>query len=137
MCCNMFPPQGLMIDGKAKFHNSKRRNGKSNALARSSRYHRHGATAFFLYEDLAPFRRPTLRPTPAESARTDKNGQRPPQLHTYTNLPVISACFQGGRPPDAFIAIPSARQPQFFSNPDVHQAGRRKSAKQSQPAHAD
>src|SRR3989475_10085372 len=38
---------------------------------------------------------------------------------------------------DAFIAIPSARQPQFFSNPDVHQAGRRKSAKQSQAARAD
>src|SRR6266480_2996451 len=85
-----------------------RQYGKSDALGRSSGHLAHDATAFFLYEDLAPFRRPTLRPTPAESARTDKNGQRPPQLQTYTNLPVISACFQGGRPPDAFIAIPSA-----------------------------
>src|SRR5438552_12336549 len=117
--------------------NPKQQYRKSNTVARSSGYRGDDATAFFLYEDLAPFRRPTLRPTPAESARTDKNGQRPPQLQTYTNLPVISACFQGGRPPDAFIAIPSARQPQFFSNPDVHQAGRRKSAKQSQAARAD
>src|SRR5437773_12517393 len=122
------PTSNSESDGSTESSKHGKQRRKPASVGRPSRYDSHDATAFFLYEDLAPFRRPTLRPTPAESARTDKNGQRPPQLQTYTNLPVISACFQGGRPPDAFIAIPSARQPQFFSNPDAHQAGRRKSA---------
>src|SRR6266851_1661423 len=52
-------------DGTPKFRNLKRQHGKSNALARSSRYHCHDAAVFFRYEKPAEILRPTPRPIPA------------------------------------------------------------------------